>query len=386
VGNAIKFTEKGEVKISVEQINETGELVELKFSVADTGIGIPEHKLGSVFEGFTQATNDTTRKYGGTGLGLTIVKQLVELQGGSIAVESKLGEGSVFSFQLQFKKGHGRSGLDRKSRQEEEENEMPKLKGLNLLLVEDNFLNQVLAKKVLNDWNWEVDVAENGLVAIEKHTAKNFDLILMDIQLPEMDGYEATKHIRRKMAPDKSGIPIIAMTAHAISGEADKCFKAGMNDYISKPFDPKDLYSKIANIINRKKGLQTQPHTSLQSSNVTKTMSNPKCIDLTYLKELSNGSQDFIQQMIKLFLEQTPQGIETMEAAYGSKDWKMLKAAAHKMKPSFGFMGISGLKDIVAELEEDAAKGANEAGMGEKIAKIKSVCSQAFAELEAERT
>lgn len=249
VGNAIKFTEKGEVKITVDLLSDQEDMVELKFSVIDTGIGIPKNKLMTIFEGFTQASNETTRKYGGTGLGLTIVKQLIELQKGTISVESKEGEGSTFSFILKYKKNlHPES----KKRQIEEK-EPESIPGLNILLVEDNLLNQILAKKVLTDWKWKVEVAENGVIALEKLSNNEFDLILMDIQMPEMDGYEATRRIRSTFKPPKSDIPIIAMTAHALAGEAEKCLSIGMDEYISKPFDKKVLYSKIVAAIKKKK-------------------------------------------------------------------------------------------------------------------------------------
>jgi len=248
VGNAIKFTEKGEIKIMVDFVSENDEFTELKFSVSDTGIGIPENKLQNIFEGFTQATNDTTRKYGGTGLGLTIVKQLVELQRGTISVDSKVGEGSVFSFVLTFKKSAEGQKEDGEAVKTEHKHE--NIEGLKVLLVEDNLLNQILAKKVLSFWNWKVDLAENGLIAVEKAKQNEYDVILMDIQLPEMDGYEATRHIRKLPVP-KCDTPIIAMTAHAIAGEAEKCRIAGMDDYISKPFDENVLHEKILSIHKR---------------------------------------------------------------------------------------------------------------------------------------
>jgi PAS domain S-box-containing protein len=248
VGNAIKFTEKGEVKISVDLVEEKDDVVELKFSVSDTGIGIPKDKIASVFEGFTQASNETTRKYGGTGLGLTIVKQFIELQGGVIYVESKVGEGSTFSFNLKFKKNLNPDTEDKKN---VKERELESNQSLSILLVEDNQLNQILAKKVLTDWKWKVEIAENGKVALEKLEKGNFDLILMDIQMPEMDGYETTRKIRTTFSHPKSDIPIMAMTAHALAGEAEKCLNVGMNDYISKPFDKKVLFSKILSMINK---------------------------------------------------------------------------------------------------------------------------------------
>ena len=251
VGNAIKFTEKGGVRIEVDMISQDNFNIELRFSVIDTGIGISEDKLSAIFQGFTQASNETTRKYGGTGLGLTIVKQLVELQGGAISVKSEVAVGSVFSFNLKFKKGT--NTIVEKKCDVAENSQTELIEGLNILLVEDNLLNQVLAKKVLTDWKWNVEVAENGLVALKKVADKNFDLVLMDIQLPEMDGYEATRNIRKMQDTLKSDVPIIAMTAHAMSGESEKCITAGMNEYISKPFDTKILYSKIISVIKKVK-------------------------------------------------------------------------------------------------------------------------------------
>ncbi|MCW3070277.1 MAG: Signal transduction histidine kinase [Bacteroidetes bacterium] len=248
VGNAIKFTEMGEVKVTVDLLKESEDEVELEFKVMDSGIGIPENKLATVFEGFTQASNETTRKYGGTGLGLTIVKQMVEMQGGSITVESKVGEGSVFTFSIRFKKNLN-PDTGRKKMVEAPEPEFTQ--ELHILLVEDNSLNQILAKKVLTDWHWKVDVADNGLIAVEKIRNNNYDVVLMDIQMPEMDGYEATRRVRKTFEEPRCHVPIIAMTAHALTGEAEKCLNVGMDDYISKPFDKKMLYSKIISAINK---------------------------------------------------------------------------------------------------------------------------------------
>lgn len=249
VGNAIKFTEKGDVKIEVKLIEETETSVKLLFSVVDTGIGISKDKLSTIFQGFTQASNETTRKYGGTGLGLTIVKQLIELQGGDIFVKSEIAVGSEFAFNLQFEKAD--KSVVETEHYNPKEDEIISVKGLNILLVEDNLLNQVLAKKVLTDWHWNVEIAENGLIALEKVKQTDFDVILMDIQLPEMDGYEATRNIRKMENTVKSNVPIIAMTAHAMSGEAEKCIAIGMDEYISKPFDTTVLHNKIISILKK---------------------------------------------------------------------------------------------------------------------------------------
>ncbi len=242
--NSIKFTESGRIKIEIfsQALNQDDYLLE--FSISDTGIGIPENKIDTIFESFTQATNDTTRKYGGTGLGLTIVKSLVELQGGKIALQSKLNEGTTFTFHLPFKKGDAIHEIN----EEQKTDFQNKLKNINVLLVEDNAINRFLAQTVLNKWDCNIHFAENGRIAVEKVSNEIFDIILMDIQMPELDGYDAAREIRKMQTPMTS-VPIIAMTAHAMEGEIDKCKSAGMNDYISKPFNKKMLYEKMCNML-----------------------------------------------------------------------------------------------------------------------------------------
>ncbi len=369
VSNAIKFTEKGEINIEVELLKDAEEHVELLFSITDTGIGIAPDKLNSIFEGFTQASNDTTRKYGGTGLGLTIVKQLVEQQGGEIHVTSELDKGSVFSFNISFKKGSSRITKDPRV------TEFQKIEHLQVLLVEDNYLNQVLATKVLTNWGWHVDVAENGVIAIEKLKKNNYDVILMDIQMPEMDGYEATKHIRKALAAPKSQIPIIAMTAHAISGEVKRCEQVGMNGYISKPFNEDDLYTKIRTVLKLNSTMDT---------NVNK-LKEKKYTDLTYLKTLSKGDTDFVKQMISIFINQTPTAIQKMESDLSNKNWASLRAVAHKMKPSFSFVGVEELQKKIETIETNAAAETNEKLIAELIAQVKEVSLKAVDELKTEQ-
>ncbi len=252
IGNSVKFTEKGEVKTNVEFLGCDDQNVELQFTVSDTGVGIPREKLDFIFEGFSQASSSTTRQFGGTGLGLAIVKQLIELQDGEIKVKSKQGIGSEFSFKIKFM---NRNIISPKSDPDElvSFEQMGPLDNLRVLLVEDNKFNQMLASKILSDWNCVVEVADNGRIALEILENSDFDIILMDIQMPEMDGYEATRCIRNNFKSPKNHIPIIALTAHAISGETDRCHNAGMNDYISKPFNEKLLYSKIYSAVFDKK-------------------------------------------------------------------------------------------------------------------------------------
>ena len=376
VGNAIKFTERGEVKISVEMANEDSENVTLQFSISDTGIGIPKDKLASIFDSFTQATYDTTRKYGGTGLGLAIVKQLVELQKGEIKVTSEAKKGSIFSFNLTYKKGLNIETV----KVNDVENNTEHIKKLDILLVEDNILNQMLAKKVLTDWGWNVEVAENGIIAVEKIKENTFDLVLMDIQLPEMDGYEATRKIRKELPASKSIVPIMAMTAHAISGEEDKCYDAGMNGYISKPFNAENLYKKILTILNKGAEEQSIKFTEPQVNGEGKL----KHTDLDYLRKLANGSDEFIIQMLTLFIEQTPDALQRMEKYSKEHNWELLAKVAHKMKPSIMFVGIKELEKEMKTVEDYASEKTHTEEIQQMVTHIRDVCNEAIAELKEE--
>lgn len=249
VSNGIKFTEKGGVKIKVGSQTVSNDRVRLNFTIKDSGIGIPKDKCKTIFKSFTQASSSTTRTHGGTGLGLTITKQLIELQNGIIWIESEPGHGSEFNFQIDYNLAENpKDNIEYEMRQKEVSDEriLAELEGLKILLVEDHPINQMLAMKVLGDWGFNVDLAENGKVALDIIGQKSYNLVLMDISMPEMDGYEATKGIRSGKYNDNPEIPIIAMTASALIGENQKCFKSGMNDYVSKPFDPDYLLDRIA--------------------------------------------------------------------------------------------------------------------------------------------
>jgi signal transduction histidine kinase/ligand-binding sensor domain-containing protein/ActR/RegA family two-component response regulator len=247
-GNAIKFTEKGQIEIHCRLATIDDNNASIEFSIADTGIGIPQDKLEKVFESFSQASTDTTRKYGGTGLGLSISKQLVELQGGTIKVRSTVGVGTTFSFTLTYH--HLAVSQTAKQKENTEEYYAAKLSDIRVLLVDDNSFNQIVASDTLEELikGVKVDTAENGKIAVEKVEANDYDIILMDIQMPEMDGLQATRLIRG-MEASKGKVPIMAMTAAASKIEIAKCFDVGMNEYISKPFQPLALLEKMAGIL-----------------------------------------------------------------------------------------------------------------------------------------
>lgn len=244
-GNAVKFTSKGKISVKCQLLERDGTNVRLKFSVTDTGIGIPKEKQGLLFQSFSQADSDTTRIYGGTGLGLAISRQLVELQGGTIAVESEPGKGSTFYFDLRYPVG--KAELKKKSKAGGLDADLQNLK---ILLAEDDDFNQMVARDTLELLikGVTVDIAANGKVALEKAGKDRYDLILMDVNMPVMDGYEATRQIR-KLPPPACDVKIMAMTASVTQNESDKSINSGMNDFISKPFRPEDLFAKIAGLM-----------------------------------------------------------------------------------------------------------------------------------------
>jgi len=241
VGNAIKFTESGCVTLAVQDEGTRNNKRIARFSVTDTGIGIEPGKLDAIFNSFVQADSDTTRKYGGTGLGLSIARNLVNLMGSDITVESVPGVGSTFSFILPLEEGVNADSVQ----QEETATGALRKIDVRVLLVEDNEINQIIARSFLESWGVQVDVANNGKEAVEKVLKMKYALVLMDIQMPVMDGYEATRQIRAMSDAHYRNIPILALTASAMLGMRDKVIEAGMNDFISKPFVPEDLHRKI---------------------------------------------------------------------------------------------------------------------------------------------
>jgi len=240
VGNAVKFTKNGKININVKLIEKNKTNVAILFAVADTGIGIPKEKQHLIFDGFTQATSETTRKYGGTGLGLAITKKLLEMQNSQITLESEEGKGATFSFILKAEYSDEKQETEIKPTQ----NIFHSFEKQRVLVVEDNLANQLVAKKFLTKWGLNVTIAEDGLIALKLLSYQDFDLILMDIQMPNMNGYEATRAIRKMEKYRK--LPIIALTASVHSGIGEKALDAGMNDYVLKPFEPSQLYQKIA--------------------------------------------------------------------------------------------------------------------------------------------
>jgi signal transduction histidine kinase/ActR/RegA family two-component response regulator len=250
LSNAMKFTEEGEVTLSVKILDDYSETVRLEFSVSDTGIGIAPDRVNNIFESFTQASGSTKRLYGGTGLGLTISKQLTELQGGSLWVDSELDKGSTFYVELKFMKGSEDEMLDT-GEVVNTDVESEVLKGARLLIAEDNLVNQRVMQRFLQRWEVDMLIVNNGKEAVEAVKREKFDAVLMDLQMPVMDGYQATTTIRRLDDPVKRKIPIVALTAAALKEVREKVYACGMNDFLTKPFNPTELQQKLGSLIKK---------------------------------------------------------------------------------------------------------------------------------------
>jgi PAS domain S-box-containing protein len=373
VSNAVKFTTRGKIIVSVRLLNEDEEKATIEFAVTDTGIGIPENRIDNIFENFQQASSGTARLYGGTGLGLAIVKQLVEPQGGSIRVISKIDEGSTFSFILSFQKTKAEAEHDAGIAELDAE-----IKNIKVLVVEDIALNQLLMKTLLDDFGFERDIAANGKIAIEKLQAKSYDIVLMDLQMPEMNGFEATEYIRNKM---HSKIPIIALTADVTTVDLAKCKAVGMNDYIAKPVDERLLYNKIIGLV--KKPVFAKPVED--QGIIDKHKKESKYTDLGYLSHRTKADPKLMMEMISLYLEQTPPLIDTMKKSLQEKDWKSLHAAVHKMIPSFSIMGISlDFENMAKKIQEYASTQQQTEGIHALVTQLETVCLQVCKELEME--
>ena len=369
VSNAVKFTTVGKIIVSVTLFSESDQDVIVEFAVSDTGIGIQESKIQTIFENFQQASSGTSRIYGGTGLGLAIVKQLVEGQQGTINVESVYNKGSKFSFRMPFIKTPLEAEISTDIALIDN-----KIKNIKVLVVEDIALNQLLMRTLLDDFGFECDIASNGKIAIEKMETTTYDVVLMDLQMPVMNGFDTTKYIRNTL---NSTIPIIALTADVTTVDLAKCNAVGMNDYIAKPVNEKLLYSKIIKILENES----------QKNNKKDIMKLKaiRCINLNYLSQRTKSNPLLMSEMISLYLEQTPPLISAMRKSFDSKDWTTLHATVHKMIPSFSIVGIDqDFENMAKKVQDYANKQLDESEVIEMIMQLENICTQSCKELEEE--
>nr|MBP6812689.1 response regulator [Saprospiraceae bacterium] len=347
LGNALKFTEKGVIKLTAKlKEKEAGQYL-IEFRVHDTGIGIAQDKLETIFEYFKQANVQINRKFGGTGLGLTIVKQLIEMQGGSIHAESELGKGADFIFTLRF----GDSGLPLANQEilpDVDASDSQKLaKGLHFLVVEDNLMNQTLICKTIQSWEGTFVLANNGLEALKKTAFEQFDVILMDIHMPMLDGFEATLAIRNDEKNPNKHVPIIALTAAAMSDDKRRAFDVGMNAFLTKPIAPKLLQEHILRSIKQLRPLEN----TSEYQPMLNTVEAGTTINLSYLMDLSNGDVHFVMAILEAFLSEVPASLQDLELLVKQNNWDQVSKLAHKLKPNFAMLGLKSLQEQALYIE-----------------------------------
>ncbi len=349
INNAIKFTDKGRIDIFTTIIDKNTSDLRLKISVKDTGIGIDQKKLTQIFDRFEQADSKVTRIYGGSGLGLFIVKQLTEILGGKVSVESKTGKGSLFSVEIPYRIADEKdmhrvieSGLIHFNTNFED---------IKMLLVEDNLMNQRVIGLFLSEWGVDYDLAENGKTAIQQLENKQYDLVLMDIQMPEMDGYSTTEYIRQEM---QLKTPIIAMTAHAMAGEREKALSYGMNEYIPKPIREEDLFRLISRFIPLVRGENTITDEFKQVVS-EKPQNTEITIDYNFLIQSSKGKKGYLKSILDLFLQQMPIEIKALEDALQNENFIQISKIAHSLKSTVGYAGLDhSIRPFLEILEKQA--------------------------------
>ena len=369
IGNAMKFTSEGAIKVLVDNKGRVGNHIRLGFVVSDTGIGIAREKLAGIFERFRQAEDSITRNYGGTGLGLAIAKDLISLQGGEIDVESVPGKGTIFRFTIPYVIADESARASAIT--ESTGNGYADHRDIRILVVEDNEMNQSLLRHLLTGWRLSFDMVHNGIEALEKLRNRTFDLVLMDIQMPGMDGYTATQEIRTKL---KLQTPVLAMTAHAFPGEREKCLSYGMNEYIAKPIKEKELLGLITrltgidgNQTDLKKGMISAPDVAYQ------------LIDLQYMREISDGDKEYERTVTEQFMEVIPVDLHAMESALGNRDLITLRRTAHAMRTDVAIMGL--LERMVPFLDTLEYETFDEHKFQKAVLSVKTICTTAMPEV-----
>ncbi|MBC6612955.1 PAS domain-containing protein [Hymenobacter sp. BT507] len=339
LSNAIKFTDRGFVELTGRVLHDSPEKLSIEFQVTDTGIGIPAEKQEAIFESFRQAYTDTTRRFGGTGLGLTISRRLSEQLGGRLWVESTPGRGSTFFLVLTLPKAQQTALAAEPALPD-----YATLRGTRVLLVEDHPVNQQLALLILQGWGFEVDAADSGPEALALLDQHMYDVVLMDIQMPGMSGLDATRLLRQHADPLKAVLPVIALTANAMRSDHEVYQKAGINDYLLKPFEERDLFLKIAAQLGR---------TVEAAAEVAAVRSAPVAplYHLAQLQEAAHGSENFVRKILTTFLQHTPPALDQLQTAATVSDWTTAAEIAHRLKPTLKLLAVTAAEEPVRLLE-----------------------------------
>ncbi len=382
-GNALKFTEKGYIEVRVTIQKKAEKKYWLKFEVIDTGIGISPDYVSKIFESFTQAGTDVARKFGGTGLGLTISKQLVELMGGEIGVTSELGKGTTFFAIIPLTESDVQV-VEQKSSAVDDQT-MKKLNDVKLLLVEDNEFNRMVAEDTLKELlpNITIDIAINGQEAVDRVQEEHYDIVLMDIQMPVMDGVTATRTIRTTLSAPAKDVKIIAMTANVLQEDVAQYFNTGMNAYVSKPFQVDELLLKMAAVLEGQKPAMQGAATVKNTIVAEPAMPSlpDKITDMQFLRQFAGGNDEKMTKYVGMFLENGPKLLNTIEQSLQSKDYAAVKIAAHSMKPQLSYMGVKEDVSHIFLIEQTAGESAHYDRLPTLVVNLKRVCEKAFEEL-----
>lgn len=367
ISNAIKFTPKGSVDISCTVIQENDTEQTIRATVKDTGIGMDATFVQTIFQTFNQEDTSITRRFGGTGLGMSICKNLVELMGGQIQVESQKGVGTAVSFSITFPKG----SVQHLPQRPQELLNTDLLAGSRILVADDNEMNRLVAATILKNYGAVIDEARQGREALEKLEQASYDLVLMDVQMPVMDGLEATRAIR---TTGNNQLPIVALTALAIPGDREKFISAGMNDYIAKPFDEVSLLTVVTKWLGKGE---------YRPGNQSKMEKQDRLFDLSELQSIAQGDDEFVTEMITMFVDLAPAGINEMKLAYQVNDYKKVSQAAHRLYPSVATLGIHRLLPALSEVDKHAEEYQGSQQLTQLIATLEEGITEVVGQLNA---
>ncbi len=362
LSNALKFTSKGKIVLSIAPEFESEEKGTIKFEIRDTGIGIPNEKLKQIFEPYEQVDVSTSRQYGGTGLGLHITKQLIELQGGSISVDTKVNKGSKFTIKLPYVFIHSDETIST-SKEVARTVSKGELAGLNILIGEDDLINQKLLHEFVINWGAHPDVVENGEEVIAKITQNQYDLLIIDYLMPKKNGLDTIKYIRNEMADDKNYLPIILFTGESNQVLIKQFKYLHVAAILHKPIEPYLLFQEIKKVIH-KGGVRN--------------------FDLSYAVAITNGNSKLIAEMIEIFINTVPSQINDMERNVIERNELELKKILHKIKPNFHYLGLSKAEEVFTQLEKGLEKNMLEESQMTLILSLKSMVNRVAEELKRE--
>jgi CheY-like chemotaxis protein/anti-sigma regulatory factor (Ser/Thr protein kinase) len=368
LSNAIKFTQKGSVDISCSSISSSSLKQTIELKVTDTGIGMEQDFTEKIFQKFTQEDNSNVRKFGGTGLGMSICKEIVDLMSGNIVVKSSKGVGTIVIITLELLKGEQSSAIKTPTLQID----TSIIKNKKIIIADDNQMNRKLAGIILKSYGAITTEAENGEQVIKRISRGNYDLIIMDIEMPVMNGVDATLVIRNKL---NLSIPIIALTAFAFEEDKQRFIAAGMNGYLSKPFKEIELAAMISKFLLE---------SIVSRESVNKNIPSAKLFNLKKLRSISNNNKEFMAEMIALFIHESEEAIERILIAQTLSDYTTIRKIVHKIKPSVDVIGIASIAKEIKQIEETSEDDIDNNLFAELINTILKVLKDAISQIKSE--